>query len=167
MFWIIAGFTDLPRCAVCGKPVTRNVFTTELGYVRKEYLLSDPQIITCSDPACAQKNPLSRQYKREYFQSKYGNGITNPFQADSVKQLCVQQHLKNLGVSNPSYSPIVIDKIRKSRTAEAQKYSNEHSAIAIRRKSYRFIVCESINRINFMVCISKPSAIQRRLYPVS
>lgn len=47
----------------------------------------------------------------ETLASKYGVGITNVFQVESIKEKCKQSHLKNLGVEYPSQSKEIRTKI--------------------------------------------------------
>ena len=86
VYWVLHDMTDFPKCVVCGKPITKNIKVTE-GYVAH-----------CS-AKCVSADDTVKLHMEEAFSKKYGEGITNPFQADEVKRKITRTMLEKYGAT--------------------------------------------------------------------
>ena len=97
-------------CDICGKEGEMCY-----GYVVK--CNEKNELITCGSDSCKHKKYEDTCIK------KYGEGITNPFQAESVKEKSKQTLLKNYGVNSPIKSSIIQNKIKDTNL---KRYGSEN-----------------------------------------
>ena len=113
--WVLNNITVLPICEVCGKPITRNIPTTNVytGYAK-----------WCSN-ICANRHPDTKRKNaagvKASFQSKYG--VDNPYQLKTVKTKIKQTCLKRYGTEHAAQSTIVKDKMKQTCLS---KYGVDH-----------------------------------------
>ena len=97
-------------CDICGKEGEMCY-----GYVIK--CNEKNELITCGSDSCKHKKYEDTCIK------KYGEGITNPFQTESVKEKSKQTLLKNYGVDCPIKSSIIQNKIKDTNL---KRYGSEN-----------------------------------------
>ena len=105
-------------CDICGKE-------REMWYRTVVKCNKENKLITCTSKSCTNKKREDTCIKN------YGEGITNPFQAESVKEKSKQTLLKNYGVENPMQNEEIKNKVLSSLqfnstgpSSRAQRYIN-------------------------------------------
>ena len=86
-------------CDVCGKEI-------ELKYCHAFENNKNNRLIICNNPICVKRKIEDTCVK------KYGEGIINPFQAESVKEKSKQTMLNNYGVEHAAQSEIIQDRMK-------------------------------------------------------
>ena len=86
-------------CDICGKE-------SKIWYRTVVKCNKENKLITCTSKSCTNKKREDTCIKN------YGEGITNPFQAESVKEKSKQTLLKNYGVNSPIKSSIIQNKMK-------------------------------------------------------
>ena len=102
LYWLFNGIVEFPKCKQCNRPIQGKNIRLRAYY---------PSF--CS-PACMANNEEIHAKKEKTCEQKYGKGIKNPSQAQSVKEQKAQTCLKHFGVRNPNHVPAVRRKIEQT-----------------------------------------------------
>ena len=97
--WIFNALVDFPKCKQCGKVFNDKNVKITVGYQS-----------FCSQKCLANNKDITLK-KQCTCEIKYGKGITNPSQAQCIKDKKEQTSFKHYGVSNPNKDPSVRHKI--------------------------------------------------------
>ena len=100
--WIFNGIDEFPECKECN-----HIFNDINIKINYKY----PRFCSIS---CVANNKEINNKKRETCEKKYGKGITNPSQAQCIKDKKTQTSLKHYGVTNPNKVPEVRRKIEQT-----------------------------------------------------
>ena len=98
-------------CDVCGKEI-------ELKYCHAFENNKNNRLIICNNPICVKRKIEDTCIK------KYGEGIINPFQAESVKEKSKQTMLNNYGVEHAAQSEIIQDRMK---STNLERYGCENA----------------------------------------
>lgn len=103
LYWLFNGFTDFPKCKHCNKPL-----------IHKNIGLRSSVCQSFCSIKCIANNSEIFAKKEKTCELKYGKGITNPSQAQCIKDKKEQTCLKHFGVKNPNHVPEVRRKIEET-----------------------------------------------------
>ena len=113
-------------CDICGKE-------GEMCYSYVVKCNEEDKLITCGSDSCKHKKYEDTCIK------KYGEGITNPFQTESVKEKSKQTLLKNYGVDCPIKSSIIQNKIKDTNL---KRYGSENPSKVKEIKDKKKATCK-------------------------
>ena len=96
IYWILNDIFDFPKCEICGKDITRNILTLDLGY-HKHNLQST---ITCSENCrkIAIKQKIEATNIKRY-------GTKNVFGSNIIRQKIQETNIKRYGIANGGNTP--------------------------------------------------------------
>ena len=98
-------------CDVCGKEI-------EIKYCHVFENNKNNRLIICNNPICVKRKI------EDTCEKKYGEGIINPFQAESVKEKSKQTMLNNYGVEHAVQSEIIQDRMKNTNL---ERYGCEYA----------------------------------------
>ena len=99
LYWIFNGLKDFPVCKQCNK-----------AFIHKNVKITSGYPDFCSAKCIANNQEISLK-KQRTCELKYGEGITNPSQAQCIKDKKEQTSFEHYGMSNPNKVPEVRRKI--------------------------------------------------------
>lgn len=113
VYWIINNIFEFPKCKICDKPITKNVKIND-GYPHY-----------CS-AKCLSDDPDIQKKKLESYSKRYGEGITNPFQAAEVIDKITNTNIKKYGVKRFTQTESYRNKIMSSKDDISKKRYQTH-----------------------------------------
>lgn len=145
LYWVAHGLTDFPVCGLCGKTrLMRNVDSFERGYFR-----------ACSQQCDSMKAAKKEKYKatslerwgsENFYSSDAGkaarrkwceaNGVSNPFQLESVKEKARKTRREKFGYDYAMQSPekrALASERYKAKTGYSHQFENPEVVARARR----------------------------------
>jgi hypothetical protein len=101
VYWVINHIQEFPKCKICGKEIKKNIKINE-------------KYPTHCSAKCLSDDPEVQKRKECAYQNKYGEGITNPFQAKEVIEKITQTHLSKYNTKRFTQAEAYKIKISKS-----------------------------------------------------
>lgn len=133
-FWTINHMQDFPRCQTCGKPFKKNVKINE-GYPKY-----------CRG-LCTFNSPEVTRHRELAYSARYGEGITNPFQAKEVIRKIDETNLRKYGVRRFTQTDQYKDKVSSIRDRmEKEKYATHKKNSSFNESKYETIAFDILRK---------------------